>query len=199
MQADGTLTHGHRPEVIPTSESGGPAKVTLYDGIYQIGSGALNADSSGAAAVNALVALAAEYRYAGDVAGFQRQRGPDSATLLSSTPRTATTATADQTNLSHRGVVLFLDVTAAPGGGETLTVEIQGKDPTSLKYVPLATFTAVSATGTTAYTFYPGAVETVAVAGHEVQGLVLPRSWRTRVVHSAAGSWTYSLGASLEV
>lgn len=135
---------------------------------------------------------------------LDRVRGNTETTLLSSSARTSTTATSDQTNYNARGVQLTLDITATPNNAETLTVELQVKDPVSAKYTTITAFTALVAsalgasptTATYVYTVYPGAVETAAVAQHEVQGLPVPRTWRARVVHSSTGSWTYSLAGS---
>lgn len=123
-------------------------------------------------------------------------------TLLKSEERTATTSSEDQTSASNqRGVFLVLDITKAPEAEETLTVEIEARDPATGKYVTLTAFAAskkgkeLGAGATLAYTLLPGAAETSAVANHEVQALGLPSSWRAKVTHSGAGKWTYTLGA----
>jgi hypothetical protein len=123
-------------------------------------------------------------------------------TLLKSEERTATTSTLDQTSSgSQRGVLLVLDVTKAPAAADTLTVSIEVRDPATGKYVPLTAFAAskkgeeLEAGATLAFSLYPGALETGALAGHEVMGLALPSAWRAKVTHSAGGKWTYTLGA----
>jgi hypothetical protein len=55
---------------------------------------------------------------------------------------------------------------------------------------------AVVATGLQVYALYPG------VSGGAVSQptqIVLPRTWRVRVVHGDATNYTYSVGASLAV
>lgn len=85
----------------------------------------------------------------------------------------------------------------------TLAVSIEGRDPASGKYVTLTAFAATKEAkelgeGTTlAFTLYPGAAETTALAGHEVMGLALPGRWRAVVTHSKPGAWEYSLGATM--
>lgn len=118
-------------------------------------------------------------------------------TLLASAARIASTDGPDQTNNRASGVYLFLDVTANPGGAETLTVAIQIKDKPSGKYRTLTSFpNAAAATNATyIYCLRVGAAETVAIANVEVQSLPLPALWRAIVTHSASGSWTYSLAA----
>ena len=133
---------------------------------------------------------------------WDQRRNNVGGTLLVSAARVATTSSSDQTNFNGRGGVLFVDFTATPNNTETFTLSIEEKDPVSGKYVPLTAFTALTSstlgatptTETYMYTLYPGALETVAVAKHEVNGLVLSRTWRATGTHSAAGSWTYSIG-----
>ena len=120
-------------------------------------------------------------------------------TLLASAARTtALQGTGpDQGNTRSRGVYLFLDVTANPGGAETLTVAIQIKDKVSGKYRTITAFTAAAAAtnATYIYALYPSVTETAATANLEVQSLPLPALWRAVVTPSASGSWTYSLAA----
>ena len=133
---------------------------------------------------------------------WDRERGNTAATGLASAARTASTPTADQTNYNGRGAQIILDVTATPNDAQTLQITIEGKDPVSGKYIQLAAFTALIGTTlgasptaeTYVYTVYPGSAETIATAKHELQALPLPRTWRVNVLHSAAGSWTYSVG-----
>ena len=47
------------------------------------------------------------------------------------------------------------------------------------------------------YQVYPGALDADAYsASMGAESAVLPRQWLAHVIHSAAGSWTYSLGYS---
>ncbi|MGE0227764.1 MAG: hypothetical protein AB7I38_10995 [Dehalococcoidia bacterium] len=134
--------------------------------------------------------------------GWDRLRGNAAATGLASAARTASTATSDQTNYNGRGAQIILDVTATPNNAETLQVTVELKDPVSGKYVQVAAFTALTAsvlgatptTETYVYTLYPGAAETIATAKHELQALPIGRTWRVNILHSASGSWTYSVG-----
>lgn len=81
----------------------------------------------------------------------------------------------------------------------TLNVVIEAKDEISDKWVPITAFAVTkkaseNPVGKLAYTIYAGALETAALANHEVQGLPLPRAWRATVEHSKqVGEWTYSL------
>jgi hypothetical protein len=130
-------------------------------------------------------------------AAWDRWANNQDLTLLASAARTATTNTADQTNVNGRGLAIYLAITAASGTGG-LTPVIQGKDPVSGNYFTLATMgSAVTTTGNKSYMFYPGA----ASAGSLQNGVqqVLPRTWRVQVTAGDGTSYTYSLGCSVIV
>lgn len=125
------------------------------------------------------------------------QRGNTEGTLLASAARTATTNSAIQTNHNARGVVLFLNITATPGGAETLYLYLTMVDPvTGAGGVTSATHVTIPAatTGPFALVMYPGLLS---AAMSDSRGFTrngaLPRTWLAQVIHSAGGSWTYSL------
>jgi hypothetical protein len=130
---------------------------------------------------------------------WDRQRGNLDLTLLVSSSRSSSQNSPDQVNYNARGVLVLLNVTANPGGAETLTLELQAKNGVTSTYFPLVNTGAVitAANGMRGLIVYPGVVETVAGADLWVQGLALPRNWRVAVQNSGAGSWTYSLAATL--
>lgn len=118
--------------------------------------------------------------------------------LLASAARTATATTADQSLTNGRGVILYLNVTANPGGAETLSLKIQAKDQQSGAYTDIADAGVVitAANGARILIAYPGVVQ----ADHAGAGVTVwaksvhvPFVWRAVVTHSAAGSWTYSM------
>lgn len=120
--------------------------------------------------------------------------------LLESAARTATTNSKDVFAFkTDAGVIVYLNVSANPGGAETLTVAIQGQDPATGNWITLTAYPATAAAANAAYTYelHPGAAETTALANHEASAGVLPRTFRVKVTHSAAGSWTYTVGAHL--
>jgi len=114
-------------------------------------------------------------------------------TLLPSAVRGATTSSEEVTTNTARGVLIFLDVTAASGTGG-LQVRLQGKDPASGKWFnlnpPPAARTAI---GQDVYVLYPGA----SGAGAQSISAPLPRTWRLQVVHGDGSNYTYSAGASV--
>ena len=149
------------------------------------------------AAIYAVPVIAAATHYNGTTG--ERTRGvTPPATLLASAARTTTTLSPDITNFNGRGAYIYLIVTAHPGGGETLSLEVDDKSGggyggSVVQFGVVATAT----TGTFVGLVYPGAVETVAVSRLFVQAIPFPRIGRVAVVHSASGSWTYSLLYSL--
>jgi hypothetical protein len=127
-----------------------------------------------------------------------RQRGNTESTLLSSAARTATTASALQTNHNARGALIIMNVTAASGTGG-LQCRLLGSDALSGAVFQVAALpTAVTATGVYCYEFYPGIG---AAGGGVVQrtSCVVPRTWQAQVIHGDASSYTYSLTHSLIV
>lgn len=130
---------------------------------------------------------------------FDRARGNMEQTILASASRATTTSSSDQTNYSGRGVYLYLNVTVNPGGAETLTLNVQIKDPVSGTYLTVYSTGALTtfgggATGMEVIMLYPGISEASAIANSAPQPIALPRTWRVNIVHSAGGSWTYSVG-----
>lgn len=116
------------------------------------------------------------------------------ATVLSSTERTATTASSDM-NCAAVGMVLFFDVSDAGSGMVTPT--LQYKDPASGSYVGVWTAAAGLNSATTAtYLFYPS-VNTDATANFtEAIDMPLPKTWRMYMTHANSEAITYTVGAA---
>lgn len=119
-------------------------------------------------------------------------------TLLASAARTATTPTPDQTNYNHRGLALFINVTARVGT-TTLTPSLQVKDPVGAEYHTVWTAAAAinTADGLAVYLFYPSALADAAELYTEAVDLTVPRTWRVNVVHGDTDSITYSVAAGM--
>lgn len=126
------------------------------------------------------------------------------ATLLASAARTATTNTPDQTNYNGVGAMLTINVTVE-AAAETLALKLQGKDSISSNYFDICDFGTVYTAATDAPTItrsflaYPGgtASDYIGITGNGTLAklVLVPRTWRAVVTHSAVGSWTYSLSA----
>lgn len=122
--------------------------------------------------------------------------------LLDSEVRSATNVTDDvRSARDDKALMFFLDITKAPAASATtLTFVLEAKDPVSGKYVPVTSYEAskkgeeLGAGTTLVFIVGSASAETKDVAAVQSQALALPRTWRAKVVHSAGGNWTYTLG-----
>ena len=110
--------------------------------------------------------------------------------ILASAARTTTQDGVDLLTGSFVGVKVVLDMTVPGTGSVTLT--IQGKDPTSGEYYTILAGAAVTTDSTNVYTVFPGAPASANVSANDH----LPAVIRIRVVANNANSATYSVGAS---
>jgi len=116
--------------------------------------------------------------------------------ILTSALRTATTQSSDQTNTGSRGVLIFLNITAASGTGG-LTLRILGKDPVSGQYFYInAAPTTITATGQYGYVLGPGCMS-YGGSLQQTTATILPRVWAVQIVHGDGSNYTYSVGASV--
>lgn len=113
---------------------------------------------------------------------------PENITFLASAARTTTQTQADQVNRGHSGIKFVVDTTAFGTG--SVTVTLQGLDPTSGKYYTILASAAIVATGTIVYTVYPGAVVSANVSANDQ----LPATWRLLATANNANTQTYSVG-----
>lgn len=128
------------------------------------------------------------------------QRNNLSATGLASAARTATT-NVDITTYNARGIMLLLNVTANPGGGETLSLKLRAKESVAGGYLDIADagvlFTA--ANGLKGLVVMPGTVAADLVSGLTGKSAPIARTVNAIVTHSSTGGWTYSLSYVLLV
>ena len=124
-------------------------------------------------------------------ATWERPRSNHEVSVLASAARTASVNSADLTNYNARGVVVVVDVTAVTAT-PSLVVTLAGKDTLSGQYLPYLDSAAITGTGQTILTVYPGCI---AVANRLVNH-PLPRVWRVQVVAADTDSITYSVGAN---
>lgn len=110
-------------------------------------------------------------------------------TLISAVGATTTQTSADQTNTSGRGVLVFLNTTAIGTG--SVTLEIDGKDPASGTYYAILTGVAVVTNVFTVYRVYPG----LTASANAIASDILPTTWRVRVTANNANAATYTVGA----
>jgi hypothetical protein len=109
--------------------------------------------------------------------------------LLPSAVRTATTNSADQANPAWRGGHVIMNVTAVPGV-DSITMNIQGRDPVSGTYYTILQGLAETTTGIKVYKVYPG----ITAAANASASDILPSLWRVSITHSAGSNFTYSVG-----
>lgn len=111
--------------------------------------------------------------------------------LITAAGATTTQTSADQSNLSGRGVVVVLNTTSIGTG--SVTLEIDGKDTASGQYYALLTGAAVTSNATNVYTVYPGLTAVANVTATNI----LPATWRVKVTANNANAATYTVGASV--
>lgn len=129
------------------------------------------------------------------------QTGNVEGTALASAVRAASTTSAAFTNHNCKGILLQLEVSANPGGAETLQLQLwsglTGSNPVFASAVASA-FSGGS--GTQWLLVYPGAAAAPSGGfGDAVSSQVCPRTFKVRVAHSAAGNWTYVVTYTLMV
>lgn len=111
---------------------------------------------------------------------------------LASAARAASTNGPDQVNVTARGALVVLNLTAfVTAASVQLTVERKNADAT---YAQIAAAAALTAVNRSVVLIDPLAGAEPAGIGDSVS-LVLPRDWRVRVVHGNANSHTYSVTA----
>lgn len=121
-------------------------------------------------------------------------RVPVSGTALASAARTTTTITTDIVCSGYRGIIVYLDVTAASGTGG-LTLRLFGVNPiTSTVATSASVTTAATTTGMRIYHFGPGvaAVNGASVAWGAA-GVQLGAEFQIQVLHGDASSYTYAV------
>lgn len=129
---------------------------------------------------------------------FDRLRGNTQTTILASAARTITTLSPTQTNYNAKGIIVYLNITAASGTGG-LIPRIYGVDPVAgIALVSLVTDIApITATGLYAIELSPGATGTTTVGMKARAAGTLPRSFVVGINVGDASSYTYSVGCAL--
>ena len=131
----------------------------------------------------------------GDSNGFVMIGGVRNITLLASGTHTTLQQSATIPNANYRGVILYLNITAASGTGG-LSPILVATDPVSGASSNVATIgSAKTATGLIVYTIYPVSGLTTASGG--TLAFPLPANWSIKINVGDATSYTYSLSADL--
>lgn len=112
-------------------------------------------------------------------------------TALNVVGATTTQTTQDFKNEWGCGAEIYLNVSSAGTG--SITVTIQGKDPTSGAYYTVLAGTAVTSNSFTRYFIYPGATTTANTSVNDL----MPYTWRVIVTANNANPVTYSVGVTI--
>jgi hypothetical protein len=100
-----------------------------------------------------------------------------------------------QDNRSNTGVLFMLDVTAAPSGSLTPTVQVY--DPAAAAWADYAVFAAITGTGKQWFLLAPLGDGSTDGDLAEVILRPLPQvEWRLELVHGDASDWEYSIGVA---
>lgn len=117
--------------------------------------------------------------------------------VLPSAARSATFNSQKIENLGdHRGIKLYLDITAVTGTTPTMDIKLQSFDKLSEKWfdIPGAAFAQKTATGQSTLTIYPSVTDTA----NESVADILPDTWRIVVTLGGTSPvFTFTLGGCL--
>ncbi len=122
-------------------------------------------------------------------AGYENQLSNSNLSLkngVSESP-TVTYTSATQTNVNWRGVVILYKITAL-AAGQTATLQLLGVEPTSGAVFTLAQSSALNATGSWIFLYYPGATLAGTNTGTNITTVSsfsgpLPRSFQVSVIY----------------
>lgn len=114
--------------------------------------------------------------------------------VYASAARTATPTKPIYKNYGYRGIVVFINATAA-SATPSVVFTIQGYNRTSDEYWTLLASAAVTGVGNTVLKVYPG----LTASANAVASDVLPFEWAIDATHGDADSLTYDVTAHLIV
>lgn len=123
-----------------------------------------------------------------------RRRG----VALASASRTVTTQSSDIDCTGFQGLIVYLNISAAPGAGG-LSMRLRGQDPVTGNYFSLYNGTlSLNSINFVAGVFGPGAGGVFnGTYGLGASGLYLPDVARIEITHATADPYTYSVGYCL--
>lgn len=172
----------------------GQLKTTLYDASGNAIFPTPAALADGASNPTTFPVRADEHLWNG--ATWDRKQGKEYGTLLSSASRNANTAGTATVSRTAQGVILYLNVTAYPGVGNTLYLILRSYDPVTnnVTTVYASSASTIAAVGTYTFELSPGSSTAHPTSGCGRSAQPLPYKWDAVVVHATgSGNWTYSL------
>lgn len=118
----------------------------------------------------------------------------DLGSILTLSGDAASVNSAQHENVVGRGLVLGINITAISGTTPTITVKLFGVDQASGQSYLILASTAISVTGFTTLTVFPGAT----AAANSVANFTLPAKWFvTATIGGTGPSVTGTIGASV--
>lgn len=111
--------------------------------------------------------------------------------VLSVVGATTTQTTQDMKNEWGVGAEIYFNVGTIGTGSVTLT--IQGRDPTSGQYYTVLVGAAVTSNGLNRYQIFPGGTATANVSVNDI----FPFTWRAVITANNANPVTYSVGVTI--
>lgn len=112
-------------------------------------------------------------------------------TALNVTGATTTQTTQDFRNEWGKSAEIYVNVSNAGTGSVTITV--QGKDPTSGTYYTVLSGAAITTNSFTKYQIFPGAPVTANVSANDI----MPFTWRIIMTANNSNAITYSVGVTI--
>jgi hypothetical protein len=114
--------------------------------------------------------------------------------LITHTAASAGVTGGDQDGSQHKGILVFINITAISGTSPTLTVTLEGKDEVSGQHYTILASAALNATGFTVLRVFPGLTASANLTASDV----LPTNWRVKSVIGGTGpSVTATISAAL--
>lgn len=125
--------------------------------------------------------------------GWEREKGQGAVTVAGSAARTVTTTFGNFLNTNWRAWHVIVDVTVI--GADTLEINIEARNVTTLAFYPLLISLPISTTGTTVLKIGQGFTPIVNLTANDM----VPYIAQIRAVHSGADPITYSISSNYGV
>jgi len=114
---------------------------------------------------------------------------------LPATIRTGSTVVDLTNDSNYRGAYIITDITAVPGGGQTIQIFIDMYNPATGQYTVIAQSATITIVSVHKFIVCPGITDTDSEFTKVTQ-VALTKRWRIRILHSAGGNWNYSVGVN---
>ncbi len=123
---------------------------------------------------------------------IDRARNNEEIVALASAARTADTNSSDIVNYNGKGVIMFINMTVAPGA-DNVTFNLQVKDPVGGGYHTIMSSAALTDIALTVLAAYPGSADVKTKYSTGFNDIVIPRVLRVNADHDSSTPTTYSV------